>query len=169
MITQEEIEFLRESNNIEEEYDDLSLRDAILAWQYCKKQKKLTSRIILEVHTLLMKTRDTIENTQKGVFRTGPVWIGRREGHPWFTIQESIEDFVQRLNDLVANTKRTKILPNEEIIKQDHILYEHIHPFFDGNGRTGRIFYNWERIKCGLPIHIIEAATKYEEYYTWFK
>ncbi|MCD8553104.1 Fic family protein [Seleniivibrio sp.] len=39
-----------------------------------------------------------------------------------------------------------------------HCLFEAIHPFADGNGRTGRIFLNCMLIASGLPPVIIKGA-----------
>jgi Fic family protein len=49
-----------------------------------------------------------------------------------------------------------------------HLTYENIHPFQDGNGRTGRLFVNFELIKHGyLPINIKYAAP--QAYYSAFR
>lgn len=54
------------------------------------------------------------------------------------------------------------------MMKNHHVEYEIIHPFVDGNGRTGRMFMNWERLKGGLPILVIHEGEEQQEYYKWF-
>lgn len=42
-----------------------------------------------------------------------------------------------------------------ESIAEFHLIFESIHPFIDGNGRTGRLILNLELIKAGfLPVNI---------------
>jgi len=50
-------------------------------------------------------------------------------------------------------------------IARYHIEYENIHPFQDGNGRTGRLLINYELIKNNLPPAVIdvENRTRYYE------
>lgn len=57
-------------------------------------------------------------------------------------------------------------LPLLERIANFHIQFEHIHPFEDGNGRTGRLLINHELIRNKeLPIVIPEnRRTEYFEY-----
>jgi Fic family protein len=56
----------------------------------------------------------------------------------------------------------------DQVSKVLHVQYEKIHPFVDGNGRTGRIFMNWWRINNGLPILVIHEGKEQWEYYKWF-
>lgn len=47
-------------------------------------------------------------------------------------------------------------------ILDTHIQFERIHPFSDGNGRTGRIVMNYSLLQQGFPPLIIEKETKAE-------
>lgn len=174
MITKEELDFLRESNNIENEWDDMSLQDSILAWEYIKTKKQLTKEDILKTHKILMRTRDTIDNEERGSFRKVRVWVGDREGSSPQDIIRQMKIWTLRAN-VTANLVRLPKDTDEEYkkvredrIKTDHIVYEKIHPFIDGNGRTGRILMNWQRVRVGLPILIIKASER-QKYYEWFK
>ena len=63
----------------------------------------------------------------------------------------------------------SEINVDEETIEQDHIWFEKIHPFEDGNGRTGRILMNIQRLNAGLPLLIIHEGKEQMEYYKWFQ
>ena len=46
-----------------------------------------------------------------------------------------------------------------------HARYEHIHPFFDGNGRSGRLLLNYQLVRAGLwPVNIRYAEERLKYY-----
>lgn len=150
-------EFLKESNAIEGVHDIQSLGHAMSAWRYISKHKELTVRNILETHRIIARHSD-LPKEAIGHFRKQPVWVGGREGRKWQALSYSVQVWSER-----ATTAKT-----EEQIKLDHIDYEQIHPFIDFNGRTGRIFMNWQRVKNKFPILVIKASER-QKYYKWFK
>lgn len=157
------MEFLRESNAIEGVYGERALEDAKEAWDFLVGQEQLTVSVILETHKILMKNKDLLEN-EIGFFRRVPVWIGGHQGLNFLKIPEAIDSWL-------LDVETTLNIPGDlgNNIKLDHISYEGIHPFVDGNGRTGRMFLNWERVKVGLPILIIHEGEEQMEYYKWFR
>src|SRR3990167_1403257 len=147
------IDFVRESNAIEGIFDSYSLSDAYDAWVYCISYDKLTPAVIRKTHKILMRRQDITEK-YKGHYRDCPVWVGGREGMSWKNIQKAVAALCKDMN----NEKINDIFP-----KIYHIRYEKIHPFIDGNGRTGRIFMNWYRVKkLNLPILVIKESEKHE-------
>lgn len=150
-----EIDFLEESNYIEGVRD--GLEQSVKAWAYAKTVKEMTHKAILKIHKVLMKGR--LEPKYLGHYRRQPVWIGGHEALSYHNLETALNALLYYLN--------LDELPTEYAIKQYHVMFENIHPFIDGNGRVGRILYNWQRIKHGYPIHVIKSSESYD-YYKWF-
>ncbi len=148
-------DFLRESNAIEDVRDNESIKHARFAWEYLNKQKELDVYIVQKAHGILMRNQE-LQPNEKGYFRHRPVWIGGREGLPWYVLPEAMEVWCQNAWLSPKNWKA------------HHVRFEYIHPFIDGNGRLGRLLMNWERIKAGLSILVIKEIEKYK-YYKWFE
>jgi len=166
-------EFLSESNKIEREYSEQAFEDAILAWKYAYKYaipfkiKGLQStKYILKIHRLLCQN---IRPDIAGKYRDCDVWIGGEIKR--FISRKFLEDVTQGwINTIDINqTKKLTKKKKEEKVKEWHIGFEKLHPFEDGNGRTGRILYNIHRLLLDLPIHIIHTGDEQLNYYRWFK
>jgi len=176
MISKKEIEFLRESNAIEREYSDEALEDAKLAWTMaCVTLKhdekyldgKIDMDLILGIHRRLMKR---LNPRIAGKIRDCAVYIGGEKK------DQSKKEIIIQLKELVELWKKNKDLlkykrkqDKELFIKRWHILFEFVHFACDGNGRTGRILMNLQRLYLGLPILIIHEGDEQQEYYKWFK
>ena len=153
MTLEHEKEFLRESNAIEGVFDDVSLEQAVVAWEYLKEQKILTPDVVLKTHKILM-LHQPLHPAEKGYFRKVTVTVGGRPVMHWKEIPLKIDWWC-------------KAVMSENDTLELHVVYETIHPFVDGNGRTGRMFMNWHRLKAGLPLLIIKAEER-KAYYEWF-
>lgn len=171
--------FLRESNKIEEVYGDKYLYSSKKAWEYVIQENEMTPEVVKKTHGILMKnhtgnlaSNSFIEEKHCGEYRDCAIYIGGREGAPFWVLPELVKEWCEAVNGLLNKVDSKVLMSNAfkvQIIKEQHIRYEGIHPFIDGNGRTGRVFLNWTRVKAGLPILIIEAKTKYDDYYPWFQ
>lgn len=62
-----------------------------------------------------------------------------------------------------ANAIRPRTLEFPELVAASHSRFEQIHPFLDGNGRTGRLVLNLMLVRLGYPPAIIykNQRTKY--------
>lgn len=150
--------FLRQSNYIEGEYSEDAYEDAKKAWDFLMKHDVITIGVICETHRILMQRRP-IEDKYKGHFRDCPVYIGGREALSYRLVPSSIHNWCFETMRANSKVNATKL----------HVQYERIHPFIDGNGRTGRMFLNWTRIKRNKePIFIFYEVYK-EDYYQLFR
>jgi Fic family protein len=154
------MDFMRESNAIEEVYDDDSLTQGLLAWSNLERESVLSIPSILTTHKILMLNQH-IHPDEKGYFRKVPVYIGGKEATPASKLPNLMIQWVEITN---YNTK----CKNLDSWKMAHVTFERIHPFIDGNGRMGRLILNWQRQKMGLPILVIKESERFE-YYKWFR
>lgn len=67
-----------------------------------------------------------------------------------------------RISDWVrtASELRTTVEPFPEALARVHAEFERIHPFLDGNGRTGRLLTNLLLIRMGYPPAIVRKAER---------
>lgn len=150
-------EFLKESNAIEGVHGKGALDDALEAWDFVMSKNTITLDTIKETHRLLMR-HQPLAKKYIGEFRDCNIWIGGKLGMLPIIIRPTLQW------EFCFETMR--VYPNWKAL---HIKYEKIHPFADGNGRTGRIFMNWTRLKrCDLPILTIHEGEEQMNYYKWF-
>lgn len=163
MPTREQIfEFLDESNKIEGIYDGDSLGDAFEAWEYLAAQEEINLKVVCETHRILMKNQTTLPKSQIGKLRQCHVRIVGAGYTPidllsYRLVPTALLRWCQH---------NMRVSPPADPIAL-HVEYEKIHPFVDGNGRTGRMFLNWLLLKRGQPIAIFKNDEK-QEYYKLF-
>lgn len=106
-----------------------------------KNNVPISERVIKEIHYLVLADK----KDDRGVYRRVPVRIMGALHEPVqpFLIQSEMERLAERFQE-----------SNEHIVTKMarfHIEFEGIHPFIDGNGRTGRLLVNLELMKAGFP------------------
>ena len=164
------IDFLIESNHIENERSGEAHDDAIDAWDYIQNKKKLNVSDIKEIHKILMQR---LRPDIAGKWRDCDVYIGgdKRTFISKEVLDSQMDAVCREINTQIKGHRKIA-LPHSEIetlCQRLHVDFEIVHPFEDGNGRVGRIIYNWNRIQMGFPIHVIHEGEEQMNYYKWFK
>jgi Fic family protein len=133
-------------------------RDAIHYVEALVSQREpLSERAILEIHNLVLKG---IDPSQAGRYRQQNVVITGAHTRPVNFLQ--VREEVQGLLDW--HGAQTQTLHPIEREAQLHARFERIHPFIDGNGRTGRLLLNLELMKAGYPPAIIQKEDRLDYY-----
>lgn len=123
------------------------------------KNSPLTEKNIKDIHSLVLMS----DASNRGVYRRIPVTIAGALHNPPqpYLVPVQMEQLIHEYNEL----KQTHHII--EAISIFHLRFEGIHPFIDGNGRTGRLILNLELVKAGLlPVNIKFSDRR--EYYNCF-
>ena len=106
-----------------------------------KKKNILSETIIKQIHYLVLVDKPQ----DRGIYRKIPVTIVGAKHVPVqpYLIKPKIQELLEwyKNSDDDFLTKIAKF----------HIEFEAIHPFIDGNGRTGRLLVNFELMRIGYP------------------
>lgn len=129
--------------------------------QLVKEKAPISESIIKQIHFLVLADK----RDDRGVYRRVPVRIMGAQHEPVqpYLIEPKMEqlliDFAESKEHIITKLARF------------HIEFEGIHPFIDGNGRTGRLLVNLELMKAGYPPIDIKFADRiayynaFDEYY----
>jgi len=106
-----------------------------------KDRTPLSETVIKQIHSLVLADKPL----DRGVYRRVPVRIMGAKQDPVqpYLIEPKMNDLIQQY----ATDERNIV----EKLADLHIAFESIHPFIDGNGRTGRLIINLELMKAGYP------------------
>ncbi len=128
------------------------------AFDYVKQlvieNAKISEKLIKDIHYLVLADK----KDDRGVYRRIPVRImgaAHEVVQPYLIIpkmEELLERYKNSTEDIVTKLARF------------HIEFEDIHPFIDGNGRTGRLLINLELMKAGYPPIDIKFSDRLRYY-----
>ena len=134
----------------EQEYAINFLKEVI------KTNESLSLRLIRKFNALVLN--DDIENRGKFKKSNNEILGAGFETTPYYLVEEKLTELIEKFNSRENNDLIMKVACF-------HADFEKIHPFIDGNGRTGRLLLNLELMKNGYPITVIRNEER-EEYYT---
>ena len=109
-----------------------------------------SSRFIRNVHKVLLAGVRG-EHKQPGEFRKSQNWIGGSSINDAIFIPPVHTSIPDLMNDIDEFVHSDKLFPELLKIALIHYQFETIHPFLDGNGRTGRLILNYMLEKEGYP------------------
>lgn len=117
------------------------------------KLKKIGHDHLFELHRLLADT--VMDQGSAGAYRTIQVQVGKH-------FPPASDDLSPLMFDLLEwwNTSSTTLSPilSSAIL---HYRFEDIHPFADGNGRTGRALALWDLYRRGFDSHYLFSIDEY--------
>ena len=117
---------------------------------------KIDQHFILKLHEIVMYN---FNNKLPGRYRTGQVnLINSEKALP------SAQEIPLAMGKLIKNINRYGKDPIGKI-SHDHYEFEAVHPFFDGNGRVGRLMMIAQLLSKGFAPAIIQIDDRYK-YYT---
>ena len=118
--------------------------------------RKITTELIKKYNKYIMENLHDLN----GKFKTTQNLILGAEFEPTkpYLVPFEIEDWCNNLSYRLENAKTNE--EKVEIIMDQHIKFEKIHPFIDGNGRTGRLLIIHSCLKEDLEPIIIPKEEK---------
>ena len=138
-------------------------KDAFLYVQELVKDKiPFSESVIKQIHTLVLMDRPE----DRGVYRRIPVRIMGA----YHTPPEPVL-VPEQMENLIKEFSRKKLHPIESAALF-HLKFEGVHPFVDGNGRTGRLILNLFLMQNGYPpinVKFTDRRRYYEAFDSYYR
>jgi Fic family protein len=139
--------------SIREHFEATNHRDGIVYVEDIVSTKEpLSEWQIKNIHLLVLKGIDEIE---AGRYRRENVVIAGAS-----TIPPAFFHLDEEMRNLIIWSQSAGPMHPVERAAELHTRFVKIHPFVDGNGRTGRLLLNFELMKAGYPPAVIRKEDR---------
>ena len=123
----------------------------------------MSLRFLRELHEKLMHNARATHFSDPGEFRKTQNWIGGTRPDNARFVPPPVGDMHRALGDLEKFMHTEDTIPTVTKAGLLHAQFETIHPFLDGNGRTGRMlitFYLWKEGFLEKPVLFLSSYFK---------
>jgi Fic family protein len=119
---------------------------------------------IRQVHSLAMTPVWQVAPHPEATDREGPGMFREHDIRPfedgmtppsWPLVPSRVQDWADEVNAAAAVLNGADRGPLPEVLARLHNSFEKVHPFIDGNGRTGRLLLNLLLVRLGYPPIIV--------------
>lgn len=143
--------------SLREHFEATNHRDAILYVEaVVANDEALTEWQIRNLHALVLKS---IDSEQAGRYRQENLVIAGAS-----TVPPDFMHLPAEMAALIDWYNQAAAMHPVERAAELHTRFVKIHPFVDGNGRTGRLLLNFELMKMGYPPAIIRKEDRLAYY-----
>jgi len=133
------------------------------------RELPLSLRFMREIHRELMETGRTSHFSDPGNFRKSQNWFNGKGPADAEFVPPPEAEMKRALGDLEKFIHSRDDTPPLVKAALMHAQFETIHPFLDGNGRTGRMlitFYLWQEMLLERPVlYLSSYFKKYQKLY----
>ncbi len=161
---------VKTDNTLPPDVDDIL--HYIQALNYGMKRMKefpFSLRFIREIHQQLMNDARSTHFSDPGNFRKSQNWIGGKSPADADFVPPPVHEMHAALGDFEKFLHAGTVIPPLIQVALIHSQFETIHPFLDGNGRTGRMlvtFYLWKEGLLEKPtLYLSSYFKKYKQVY----
>lgn len=140
------------SKHLREIHETLNHDKAVRLMQsFIQDKRPIEEEGLAALHRAIMAN---IDDERSGSYRYDRVLV---TGAPMQPLRpELVPQAMQELCTWICSAEMHPVL----LAGEAHYRFVKIHPFYDGNGRTGRLLMNWILLHHGLPLTVIPAESR---------
>ena len=156
------------------DYNEGHVGALLLLDKMAKNRQHLTHEVIQDVQGLITAEQTTkggemLPSEYVGRYRPVGVRVGGRVCPPPHMVWPLMAKWLEDTNKWLSTTKDMSDARKIEKISDLHFDYEFVHPFADGNGRSGRAIVYYLMIYTGLKPFVFTSKDRFHTYYPAFK